>query len=219
MRDPAVGRRASNWTGRPELGGPTGAEVATMNRLKWSIGCALAMLAAAAGSACTNGTATGGATPSASAPAATPPTSPAATPPRSPVAGPTAAAGVSVALGATKYAVGDVVEVTVTNGRGEPVYTEDFQTECTIVTLQASNAGSWNDITGCGMGRPTRTVVLQPGEAKQVRLDPHNFHLAEGSGQLGFGAGTYRVRFGYRLAAEPMGAQPLTAYSENFVVG
>jgi hypothetical protein len=109
--------------------------------------------------------------------------------------------------------------VAVHNGRSEPIYTEDFQSACTIVTLQKSDAGSWTDITGCAMGRPTRTITIEPGTTRDVTVDPHAFRLAEDPGMLGFGAGTYRIKFGYRLGREPMGAQPLLAYAPMFVVG
>ena len=188
-----------------------------MKRLKWSIASGMAALVLAAAAACADGTggqpsASASAQPTAASPAATA-ASPAGT--RSPE--PPAAGRVTVTTSAPRYAVGDTLKVTVRNGRSEPVYTEDFQTECTIVTLQVSNAGSWNDITGCSLGRPTRTVKIAPGAADEILLDPHSFHLAEGQA-VGFGAGTYRIRFGYRLGQEPMGAQPLTAYSATFVV-
>jgi hypothetical protein len=193
-----------------------------MKTLRWSIASAMGVLVAVAGAACAHEpgatTATPSAPPTAASPAAT---APGTTPP-SPAAPqsqpPPVDKGVTVTMSASRYAVGDTLKLTVRNGRSAPVYTEDFQTQCTVVTLQKSAGGSWTDITGCSMGRPTRTVKVEPGAAKQILIDPHAFHLAEGSGGLGFGAGTYRIKFGYRLGAEPMGAQPLTAYSADFAV-
>lgn len=176
----------------------------------------MAALVMAAGAACGSGS--GGpaasAQPTGASPAATA-ASPAAT--ESPLSAP--AGDLTVSTSAAQYAVGETLKVTVRNDRSETVYTEDFQTECTIVTLQKSAGGSWTDITGCSLGRPTRTVKIEPGAASEILLDPHSFHLAEGQNQLGFGAGTYRIRFGYRLGQEPMGAQPLIGYSALFTIG
>lgn len=191
-----------------------------MKTLRWSIASGLAVLLVAAGGACARGSG-----PDSAATPTAEPTTASASPAPSPAAAkssepakPPPANGVSVTMSTSRYAVGDTLELTVRNGRSTTIYTEDFQTQCTIVTLQKSSGGSWTDITGCSMGRPTRTLKLEPGAAKQILLDPHAFHLAEGAGELGFGAGAYRVRFGYRLGAEPMGGQPLTAYSSTFVV-
>lgn len=191
-----------------------------MRRLRWSIAAGMAAFLVPAAAACADGSGSGAATPAvsvqptAASPAVTPTPSPPQTATESPRAG-----AVTVTLSAPRYAVGDTVKLSVGNRSRDVIYTEDFQTQCTIVTLQKSAAGSWTDITGCGMGRPTRTVKIEPGAAHEILLDPHNFHLAEGPGQLGFGEGTYRIRFGYRLAAEPMGGQPLVVYSAAFTVG
>jgi hypothetical protein len=189
-----------------------------MTRIRCSIACVVVVLALAGGSACADGT--GGGTPAMSAsahPAVT--TAPPSPAPASGSPRPAPAGGVTIALGAPRYAVGENITVTVGNGLGEPVYAEDFQTECTIVTLQKSDGVSWTDITGCSLGRPTRTVKLEPGTTDEILLDPHSFHLAEGSGELGFGAGTYQIKFGYRLTPEPMGAEPNVAYSATFTIG
>jgi hypothetical protein len=174
---------------------------------------AAAATALAGVSACADEPGPGSVSPSATAPSTVVSTTAA----RSPSAAPTAS--VTVALSASAYAVGETVRLTVGNGLREPIYTEDFQTQCTIVTLQKSEAGSWTDITGCAMGRPTRTVTVQPGATKRILLDPHGFHLAEGPNELGFGQGTYRIRFGYRLSPELIRAQPEVVYSSTFTVG
>jgi hypothetical protein len=140
-------------------------------------------------------------------------------PPATATATSTATATATATPSAPNYAVGETVKLTVRNSGGTTLYTEDFQTECAIVTLQKAAGSSWSDITGCALKRLTRTVKIQPGAAEEIQLDPHSFHLVKGAGGLGFGAGAYRIRFGYRLSAEPRGAQPLTAYSSNFTIG
>jgi hypothetical protein len=128
------------------------------------------------------------------------------------------AGGVSVRLDADRYDVGDVVRVTVTNGTGRPVYTEDFKTACSIVTLQRADASRWTDILGCQLGRPTATVTVAPGAAHEVELDPASFHLTSDRAGPAFGAGTYRVAFTYRLERATVDDEPLSVSSPEFAV-
>ena len=125
---------------------------------------------------------------------------------------------VVVKLDAGGYRVGTVIHVTVSNGMDRPVYSEDFKTACSIVTLQRHDSGGWSDITGCALGRPTVTVTVEPGSAERIELDPASFHLAHGSGRPAFGAGTYRVAFTYRLERAVAGDAPLAAYSPEFAI-
>ncbi|MFL6073350.1 MAG: hypothetical protein ACJ73S_08155 [Mycobacteriales bacterium] len=129
---------------------------------------------------------------------------------------------VTVTLAARGHRPGEVVRATVANGTDRVVYTEDFKTDCSIAFLQHHEAGGWVDVLGCGMGRPTLTVAIGPGRGRAVAFDPHSFHLAGGPGGTGagpgFGAGTYRVRFTYRLEREPGGEDPLVAYSAEFAI-
>jgi len=135
---------------------------------------------------------------------------------RSPV--PIAKGDVYVRLAADRYPAGATVHVTVSNGMEWPIHTTDFKTACSIVTLQRSDAGTWTDIVGCRMGRPTRVVEITPGQEQEIELDPHSSHLGGGTGRPAFGSGTYRVIFTYR--AEPTeSGEPLAAYSPEFTIG
>jgi hypothetical protein len=148
----------------------------------------------------------------------------ASVPPPGPVAGsgtpaPIVQGEVSVPLDAGGYAVGKVIRANVSNGMDRPVYTEDFKTACSIVILQRRDGGAWSDIQGCRLGRPTATVEIGPGLGQAVELDPSSFHLNTGSAGPAFGAGTYRVKFTYRVEPGPGGgADPLTAYSPEFTI-
>lgn len=124
---------------------------------------------------------------------------------------------VLVKLDAGGYQVGEVIRVTVSNGMDRPIYTEDFKTACSIVTLQ-HREGGWRDITGCALGRPTVTVTIGPGSMERIEVDPASFHLAHGSGGPAFGAGTYRVAFTYRLERAVSADAPLAAYSPEFAI-
>lgn len=125
---------------------------------------------------------------------------------------------VSVTLDADHYPVGAVIRATVANGLDRAVYTEDFKTACSIVTLQHRDGDAWTDIVGCRLGRPTATVPIGPGLGHAIELDPSSFHLADDTGGSAFGAGLYRVTFTYRLESAVGGEDPLTAYSAEFAI-
>jgi hypothetical protein len=125
---------------------------------------------------------------------------------------------VSVTLDAGDYRVGAVIHVTVANGTDRAVYTEDFKTSCSIVTLQRRDGSGWTDITGCRLGRPTVTVATGPGLGRAVDLDPTGFHLGGTTGGPAFGAGSYRVTFTYRLDPTLGTPDPLAAHSPRFTI-
>jgi hypothetical protein len=131
---------------------------------------------------------------------------------------PIVAGKVTVKVGAASYQAGAVVTATVANGLDRAIYTEDFKTVCSIFILQRSEVGVWTDITGCKLGRPTLTVIVGPGLGRSAQLDPNSFHLTGGRTGPAFGAGTYRVKFTYRLDPEVGGEDPLVAYSAEFAI-
>lgn len=132
---------------------------------------------------------------------------------------PVAAGKVEVRQTKASYRVGEVVPVTVANGLSTEVYTEDFKTVCSIVMLQRSESGAtWKDIDGCQLGRPTLTVAIGPGLGITIDIDPASTHFRSGGNRIGFAAGTYRIKFGYRLDRARMGEEPLVAYSATFAV-
>lgn len=126
---------------------------------------------------------------------------------------------VSVTPDAGHYPVGAVVQVTVSNGLDRPIFTEDFKTACSIVVLQRRDGGSWTDIVGCRLGRPTATVEIGPGLDQLAVLDPAGFHLTSGTSGPAFGSGSYRVAFTYRVEAGAGDENPVVAYSAEFSIG
>jgi hypothetical protein len=125
---------------------------------------------------------------------------------------------VTVTLGTQAYSTGAIITVTIANGLDRAVYSEDFKTACTIVTVQRLNGGVWTDITGCKLGRPTMTVAIDPGQGKTLQLDPNSFHLTGGRGGPAFPPGTYRVQFTYRYDRAMLGEESLAAYSAQFTI-
>lgn len=131
---------------------------------------------------------------------------------------PATAGKVEVRLARTSYEAGGVVRVTVANGLGHNIYTEDFKTVCSIVTLQRAESGGWKGLEGCVLGRPTMTVTIGPGLGFTVDIDPDSVHFRDGGNRIEVGPGTYRVKFGYRLAPGNSGEESLVAYSPEFTV-
>jgi hypothetical protein len=177
-------------------------------------GVGLGMTACAAGSAA-SGSASAGTT------SASPVTSTGLGPPEPSDAGsavPVQPGKVTVTVDEPSYRAGATVSATIANGLSHPIFTTDFKTACTIALLQRQASGAWTDIIGCRLGRPTATVTIGPGAARTVEFDPHSFHLTHGDTGLAFGAGSYRLKFTYRLESAPEGDEPLTAYSAEFTI-
>jgi hypothetical protein len=125
---------------------------------------------------------------------------------------------VSAKLGSDGYPVGAVIHVTVSNGLDHPIYTEDSKTACSIVFLQRQDADSWHDIVGCRLGRPTSIVAIDSVLGRRIELDPTSFHLSDGTGRPAFDAGRYRVSFTYRVDPDIAAAEPMIAYSAEFLI-
>lgn len=150
-----------------------------------------------------------------------PATTASAQPPGQPSSGtpvPVTAGKVDVRLSKTSYRIGEAVQATVGNGSDKPIHTEDFKTDCSIVTLQRLDSGTWKDIEGCVLGRPTATITIGTGLGQTVTINPNSVHLRDGGNRIGFAEGTYRVKFSHRLDHDTSGKEPLVVYSPEFTV-
>lgn len=126
---------------------------------------------------------------------------------------------VTVRLGAAEFRAGSVLRVIVANGLDRTIYSDDFKTDCSIVTLERRTASGWDPIVGCALGRPTMTVAIGPSRGRTIEIDPRSMHLqkAAAGGPLAFSGGTYRVAFTYRTQPQP-GPQERTVYSAVFQI-
>lgn len=108
---------------------------------------------------------------------------------------------VRVLLDAAAYTEGNVLSVTITNGLDVTIYADDEKTDCSIVVLDRQTGSRWEPLLACGLGRTPVALPIGPGRARTAEINPRstNFGIAPGSATLGFGAGTYRVTFTYRL--------------------
>lgn len=120
----------------------------------------------------------------------------------------TAAPGkVSVVLGTTSPAAGDIITLTIANGLSTGIAVTDHHTNCTYVQLQKEVSGTWQPIGDCKLMTPTRLVTLPAGS-----VTPQKIGIPNGPGT----AGTYRVMLMYGAA----GGSGLgnVAYSPSFTV-
>ena len=114
---------------------------------------------------------------------------------------------VSVVLGATSPAPGDIITVTIGNGLSAGIAVTDHHTNCTYVQLQKEVSGTWQPIGVCKLMTPTRLVMLPAGS-----VTPQKIGIPNGPGA----AGTYRVMLMYGAASSS--GQGNVAYSSSFTV-
>lgn len=114
---------------------------------------------------------------------------------------------VSLVLGTTSPAAGNVITVTVENGLSAGIAVTDHHTNCTYLQLQKEVSGTWQPIGDCKLMTPTRLVTLAAGS-----VTPQKIGIPTGPGA----AGTYRVMLMYGAAGGS--AQGNAAYSPSFTV-
>lgn len=114
---------------------------------------------------------------------------------------------VSVVLGTTSPAPGDVITVAIGNGLSAGIAVTDHHTNCTYVQLQKEVSGTWQPIGVCKLMTPTRLVMLAAGS-----VTPQKIGIPTGPGA----AGTYRVMLMYGAAGGS--GQGNAAYSSSFTV-
>ena len=128
---------------------------------------------------------------------------------------------VSVVLSAPSFKEGEVIQAAIANGLEQTVHAEDSQTDCSIATLERSDAGAWQPVPGCALGRAPMVVSIGPGRGRAVTINPFSFHLRmgmpEGTKPV-VRAGTYRIKFTYRLSVPPLAGEPLAAFSRAFSI-
>ena len=127
---------------------------------------------------------------------------------------------VSVVPSAPALKQGDVIRAVIANGLERTLYTEDEKTDCSIVFLERSDAGTWHPVPGCALGRLPLVVAIGPGRGRVVTINPLSIHLRMGkppTAKPAIGAGTYRIRFVYRVGLA-RGGQEFAALSRSFSI-
>jgi hypothetical protein len=127
---------------------------------------------------------------------------------------------VTVVLTQSAYTQGQVIEATVVNGLTQVIYTEDSKSDCSIAILEEWDRRSWQPRRGCIARRPPNIVPIGPAQAKMIVINPFSTHFGINPGAVvpALGPGRYRLKLTYRLAPEPEGEEPNTAYSAVFEI-
>ncbi len=128
---------------------------------------------------------------------------------------------VSVLLAAPSPREGEKIRATVANGRTQTIYSEDSKTDCSIVILERLAGKTWEPVLGCAVGRAPIVVAIGPSRGRVVTIDPFSFHLRLGTPDTSkpvLRAGTYRIRYAYRLGPGPEFEEPYTAFSPTFQI-
>ena len=125
---------------------------------------------------------------------------------------------ITILLSEPVYPKGQWVEATVANGFAQTIYTEDSKSDCSIAILERWDGVAWQPLLDCAMGRAPLVVAIGPGQGRTVTINPlsTDFGGIAGATEPAFIAGTYRIKFTYRLAPEPEGEEPYEAYSKTF---
>jgi len=127
---------------------------------------------------------------------------------------------VTVTLSKLSYAAGQAIEATIANGLKQAIYTEDSKSDCSIAILEQWDGQTWQPLLGCAVARAPLVVAIGSGQGQTVRIDPFSVHfgVSPGAAAPAFGAGTYRIKFAYRLEPGPEGETPYEAYSKEFSI-
>lgn len=120
---------------------------------------------------------------------------------------------VSIAVSPTVATPCDTIRVLVANGLATPIFTANYQSECSIVTVQFQSGGAWQPIAPCTEGRPTMIVKIPAGAVAAITLGPTSG--ARFGGGL-WRVGAYRVEFTY--SATPRFGGGASVYSAPFQV-
>lgn len=154
------------------------------------------------------------------APRVTPATSSTPTEPVSPLSDPgqptTSTPGkVTVRSIAGRYRAGQPITIAVANGLDQPIFSNDFRTDCSIVLLQRRRE-TWADIAGCAQGRPPATFGIGPSHMRTVIINPNSINFDISTELLS--AGTYRAAYRYRFDPTSSAEDSEVTYSQPFTI-
>ncbi len=127
---------------------------------------------------------------------------------------------VNIVLGASAFREGERIRATIVNGLGRAIYTDDSKTDCSIVFLERRVGNGWQQIPACPLGRAPRVVAIGSARGRVVTIDPFSVFLRLGTtpdaSKPALRAGTYRIKFTYRLSPTPDAEEPFAVLSPAF---
>lgn len=115
---------------------------------------------------------------------------------------------VTLTLDKQRYAMGDTIAVTIHNGSSKTIWTEDHQTNCTVVTAEHLEGSQWQAVGRCRLMTPTVVMPLSAASATVQQLFG-----------TGWPSGLYRVTLTYTGGDEGTGGPGGIAHSAEFTIG
>lgn len=77
---------------------------------------------------------------------------------------------VTLQMGATGYARGSTISVTIQNQSGQTIYFADHRTNCTVLLLEQQVNGAWEPVAPCRLMIATRLHALKTGETSTITI-------------------------------------------------
>ncbi len=141
-------------------------------------------------------------------PSATP-LSPTSTPKPSSTPSPPSPA-VTLQVGASEYAIGSTISVTIKNQSQQTILLTDHQTNCTVLLVERQVAGIWQPVALCKLMIVTRVHPLNAGGTSEVKLTATSTQWP---------AGTYQATLNYQVGLPISPGAIHTVSSSEFHVG
>lgn len=116
---------------------------------------------------------------------------------------------VTVQVGATSYARGSSINVTIKNQSGQTIYFADHRTNCTVLLLERQVSNTWEPVAPCKLMTPTRLHSLKTGESSTVTITTTTTQWF---------TGRYHARLDYSFNADAGVNGPTAVYSSMFTL-
>ncbi len=130
----------------------------------------------------------------------------------------------TVATDRTKYKkTSDTIYITIANGLYQPIYAQDEQTNCKILSLQYLEDTEWKPIDDCFLGRLPAIIATGSQRGRIIKIQTKPLPPLPANDANTFKPGLYRIAFTYSLSINgpQFGGElirPLTSYSPPFTI-
>ncbi len=115
---------------------------------------------------------------------------------------------VTLQVGATSYARGNTISVTIQNQSGQTIYFADHRTNCTVLLLERQASGTWEPVATCKLMIATHLHSLKAGENSTVTIVTTDQ----------WPIGHYHARLDYSFQHDAGVNMPIPIYSNMFLL-
>jgi len=112
---------------------------------------------------------------------------------------------VGITVSEEPFELGSPISALVANGLDQTIYTEDSQSDCSILLLERLETSRWEPVPGCNVRRPPLRVAIGSSRGRTVLIDPSSdaFLAVLGPTEVPLHEGTYRLTLTYRAHSGP----------------